>query len=130
MNDCFSWEITAYEADINDLPAGEYSFSVSVEGTDFAKNGRFSIEEFNLEQLFVSSDYQKLSQLALNSSGQLYFPDQTENLINDLLTDIRFVPTQKSVENVVSLIDFRILLGIIILAFTAEWFIRKYNGLI
>ncbi|MGB5376559.1 VWA domain-containing protein [Muriicola sp.] len=120
----------AYEADINDLPSGEYSFSVSVEGTDFAKNGRFSIEEFNLEQLFVSSDYQKLSQLALNSSGQLYFPDQTENLINDLLTDIRFVPTQKSVENVVSLIDFRILLGIIILAFTAEWFIRKYNGLI
>ncbi len=40
-----------YEVDINDLPAGEYSFTVSVEGTDFTKNGRFSIEDFNLEQL-------------------------------------------------------------------------------
>lgn len=119
-----------YEVDINDLPAGEYSFTVSVNGTDFTKNGRFSIEDFNLEQLFVSSDYKKLTQLAETSSGQLYFPDQIENLIEDLSSDSRYLPTQKSVENVVSLIDFRIILGIIILAFTAEWFIRKYNGLI
>ncbi|WP_297762388.1 VWA domain-containing protein [uncultured Muriicola sp.] len=119
-----------YEVDINDLPAGEYSFTVSVEGTDFTKNGRFSIEDFDLEQLFVSSDYRKLSQLAETSTGRLYFPDQIENLIEDLSSDTRYLPTQKSVENVVSLIDFRIILGIIILAFTAEWFIRKYNGLI
>jgi len=119
-----------YEVDINDLPAGEYSFTISVEGTDFTKNGRFSIEDFNLEQLFVSSDYRKLSQLAETSSGQLYFPDQIDKLIEDLSTNTRYLPTQKSVENVVSLIDFRIILGIIILAFTAEWFIRKYNGLI
>ena len=119
-----------YEVDINDLPAGEYSFTVSVNGTDFTKNGRFSIEDFNLEQLFVSSDYKKLTQLAETSSGQLYFPDQIENLIEDLSSESRYLPTQKSVENVVSLIDFRIILGIIILAFTAEWFIRKYNGLI
>ncbi len=119
-----------YEVDINDLPAGEYSFTVSVDGTDFTKNGRFSIEDFNLEQLFVSSDYRKLRQLAETSSGRLYFPNQIENLIEDLSSDTRYLPTQKSVENVVSLIDFRIILGIIILAFTAEWFIRKYNGLI
>ena len=119
-----------YEVDINDLPAGEYSFTVSVEGTDFTKNGRFSIEDFNLEQLFVSSDHRKLSELAESSSGQMYFPDQVEKLIEDLSNDSRYLPTQKSVENVVSLIDFRIILGIIILAFTAEWFIRKYNGLI
>ena len=119
-----------YEVDINDLPAGEYSFTVSVNGTDFTKNGRFSIEDFNLEQLFVSSDYKKLTQLAETSSGRLYFPDQIENLIEDLSSDSGYLPTQKSIENVVSLIDFRIILGIIILAFTAEWFIRKYNGLI
>ncbi len=119
-----------YEVDINDLPAGEYAFTVSVEGTDFAKNGRFSIEDFNLEQLFVSSDYRKLSELAETSSGSLYFPNEIEKLIDYLSSDSRYLPTQKSVENVVSLIDFRIILGIIILAFTAEWFIRKYNGLI
>jgi hypothetical protein len=119
-----------YEVDINDLPAGEYTFLVSVNGTDFVKSGRFSIEDFNLEQLFVSSDYRKLEQLAETSSGQLYFTNQMEKLIEDLSSDNRYLPTQKSVENVVSLIDFRVILGIIILAFTAEWFIRKYNGLI
>jgi hypothetical protein len=60
----------------------------------------------------------------------LYYPNQIEKLIEELSMDTRYLPTQKSVENVVSLIDFRIILGIIILAFTAEWFIRKYNGLI
>ncbi|NNJ88810.1 MAG: VWA domain-containing protein, partial [Eudoraea sp.] len=67
-----------YEVDINDLPAGEYAFTVTVEGTNFTKSGRFSIEDFNLEQLFVSSDYEKLSQLAESTSGGLYFPDQIE----------------------------------------------------
>ena len=119
-----------YEADLRDLPAGEYTFSVTVDDENFETNGRFSIEDFNLEQLFVSSDFVKLSRLSEGSGGKLYYPAQLENLITEINNDPRFYPTQKSVENVVSLIDFKIVFGIIIAAFAAEWFIRKYNGLI
>ncbi|WP_372975446.1 VWA domain-containing protein [Muriicola sp.] len=119
-----------YETDLSDLPPGEYSFSVTVEGQDIRSDGRFRIEDFNLEQLFVSSDPNRLGMLSEGSGGSLYYPDQLSALIDELSEDPRFSPVQKSTENVVSLIDFKILLGWIVMALAAEWFIRKYNGLI
>ena len=119
-----------YAADISDLPPGNYAFTVNVSEENLSKSGNFEILESNLEQLFVSSDPLKLSVLSQATSGRLYYPNQFEVLAEDLMNDIRFLPKQKSIENVVSLIDFKILLAIIIAALTAEWFIRKYNGLI
>ena len=119
-----------YEAGLGNLKEGDYTFMVSVEGENLKKAGRFTIEEFNLEQLFVSSDADQLRELSEGSGGQLYHPDQIESLLNELKENPGLAPTQKSVENVVSLIDFKIMFAIIILAFTTEWLIRKYNGLI
>jgi hypothetical protein len=56
-------------------------------------------------------------------------PSEVSLLIEDLLQDDRFLPTQKSELIVVSLIEFKWLLALIAVALTAEWFIRKYNGL-
>ncbi|MEY8021892.1 VWA domain-containing protein [Muriicola sp. SD30] len=119
-----------YEAGLGNLKEGDFTFSVSVEGENLQKGGRFTIEEFNLEQLFVSSDADQLRELSEGSGGHLYHPDQIESMLNELKENPDLAPTQKSVENVVSLIDFKIMFAIIILAFTTEWLIRKYNGLI
>jgi hypothetical protein len=68
--------------------------------------------------------------LATNSNGKAYFVEDTKSLIDELLNDERFVTIQKSSKNVVPLIDWKFLLAIIALSLSAEWFIRKYNGLI
>ena len=47
-----------------------------------------------------------------------------------LLQDPRFVPVQKSRQNVVPLISLKYLLGLLALLLAAEWSTRKYNGLI
>lgn len=119
-----------YEADLSDLPAGRYDFTVSVKNENLSKSGSFTISDFDVEQQFLSTDYKKLKRLALNTDGRLYFPSETKTLIQELNGDARFVPIQRGRENVVSLIDFRILLGIIVAALSTEWFIRKFNGLI
>ncbi|WP_321827312.1 carboxypeptidase-like regulatory domain-containing protein [Maribacter dokdonensis] len=119
-----------FEADLSNLIAGSYSFVVSVENYQKSESGSFVINEFNLENQFVSSDYLKLEKLATNSGGKLYYPSQIDELISDLEENDTYVPTEKSTENIVSLIDFEILLAIIVFAFASEWFIRKYNGLI
>ena len=119
-----------FEADLSNLIAGNYSFVVSVENYQKSETGSFVINEFNLENQFVSSDYLKLEKLATNSGGKLYYPSQIDELISDLEENDTYVPTEKSTENIVSLIDFEILLAIIVFAFASEWFIRKYNGLI
>lgn len=119
-----------YNADLSNLPSGQYSFTVSVENEDISKSGSFTMLDFDVEKQFYSSDYRKLERLANATNASLYYPSQLDQLIDNLLADAQFVPTQKSNQNVVSLIDFRILLAIVIMALTTEWFIRKYNGLI
>ncbi len=118
-----------YEADLSYLTPASYSFSVTVENEKHSKSGSFTILDFDVEQQFSATDYKKLGQLAVSTEGKLYFPNQVEKLLTKITDDHQYVPTQKSTKNVVSLIDFRILLGLIIAALSAEWFIRKYNGL-
>lgn len=119
-----------YEADLSSLPAGSFDFTVRIEGEEIMKSGQFSILEFDLEQQLISSDGDKLKRLASTTGGESYFPGQSNDLIAELSASDRYRPTQKSEQNVVSLIDFKILLAIVITAFASEWFIRKYNGLI
>ncbi len=119
-----------YQADLGDLPSGDYAFTVLVTDENLSSSGTFTILDFNVEQQFLSSDHKKLNRLAVDSKGKLFFPSNSDSLVQELMEDPRFSPVQKSKENVVSLIDFRILLMIIVAALSVEWFIRKYNGLI
>ncbi|WP_299799488.1 VWA domain-containing protein [uncultured Maribacter sp.] len=119
-----------FEADLSNLIAGSYEFVVSVANESKTETGNFVISEFDMENQFVSSDNVKLEKLAINSGGKQFYPSQIEELLADLKENDAYVPTEKSTENIVSLIDFRMLLAIIVFAFAAEWFIRKYNGLI
>lgn len=119
-----------YEADLNDLKADTYTFKVGVKNEKLTRTGTFTILDFDVEKQFLSSDYKKLGRLADYTKGKLYFLDTTEDLVSDLAIDKQYLPIQKSKENIVSLIDFRLLMALIVIALALEWFIRKYNGLI
>ena len=119
-----------YEVDLSNLKAGNYDFTVAVSGENISRSGSFTVLEYNVEQQFLNADVTKLKQVATNTNGKSYFIGQNEKLIQDLIQDQRYQPIQKSKENVVSLIDWKYLLVIIILLLGIEWFARKYNGLI
>jgi hypothetical protein len=119
-----------FEADLSNLVAGEYDFNVSVANETKSEAGSFVISEFDMENQFVSSDNLKMEKLVLNSEGKQFYSSQMEVLKRELIENEAYVPTEKSIENIVSLKDFKFLLAIIVFAFAAEWFIRKYNGLI
>ncbi|RKR12953.1 hypothetical protein CLV91_1665 [Maribacter vaceletii] len=118
-----------FEVDLSNLSPGDYNFNVAVKDKNYSKSGTFSIKNFNVEQQFLSSNYKKMQSLADDSNGKLLFPSQISDLENALLSNKAFIPVQKRTENIVPLVDFRILLGLIIGALTLEWFIRKYKGL-
>ena len=119
-----------YEADLGSLPAGSFGFTLRVEGSSLRRSGQFTILDFDVEKQYSNADFKKLDRLAERSGGRSFFPDQLGDLIRDLSNNEQYLPTQKSEQNVVSLIDFKILLAIVIFTFSTEWFIRKYNGLI
>ncbi len=120
----------SYEVDLSNLNAGNYDFTVTVIGENISKSGSFTVLEYDVEQQFLNADVTKLKQVATNTKGKPYYFNQNDSLINNLLADQRYQVIQKSKENVVSLIDWKYLLAIVILLLTIEWFARKYNGLI
>ncbi|MET1259292.1 VWA domain-containing protein [Flagellimonas sp. DF-77] len=119
-----------YEIDLADLPAGEYGFTVTETNDNRKRSGKFSILDFDLEQQFLSADDGKLARFAGRNNGQLYYSDAVGDLVDTLHSDDKYLPVQKSTKNVVSLIDFRIMMFLIVLFLGAEWLIRKYNGLL
>lgn len=119
-----------YEVDLNSLPAGEYSYTVSVTNEAVASSGNFTILDFNVEQQFLNADVAKLRRIAQNAGGNAYFITEADALIESLLANDNFQNVERSEQKVVPLIDWKYLLALIVLSLAAEWFIRKYNGLI
>ena len=119
-----------YGVEIKDLAPGEYQFNIREGSSGIQKKGSFTVLEFNVEQQHTSANFTKLDFLAKNNQGQLYFLDQQKDLITNLIQDKRFVSVQKSREKTVPLIDWKYLLILLMLSLSAEWFTRKYFGLI
>ncbi|WP_062054807.1 hypothetical protein [Aquimarina longa] len=120
----------SYEVDLSNLESGDYEYTVTVLGENIARSGSFAILEYDVEQQFLNADVTKLKQVATNTNGKPYYLNQKDSLVRELLADQRYQAIQKNKENVVSLIDWKYLLAIVILLLTIEWFARKYNGLI
>ncbi len=119
-----------FEVDLSDLASGSYQFTVTEGQSNTKRSGSFRILDFNPELQQTASDYRKLDRLAQKTGGRITYLDSLTELETALGSSKQFVPIQKSRENVVSLIDFRILLGLMAITLALEWFIRKYNGLI
>tara|TARA_R110002049_G_scaffold72650_1_gene188027 strand:- start:3288 stop:5321 length:2034 start_codon:yes stop_codon:yes gene_type:complete len=119
-----------YTVDLSGINAGLYDFTIKHNVESVAASGSFQILEYNVEQQFLNADITKLEALASNSKGEAYFVNQASALIDNLLNDKRYTTIQKSTKNIVPLVDWKYLLGLIVLSLFIEWFIRKYNGLI
>lgn len=115
-----------FEADLSDLPAGSYQFSVQTKLENISKSGAFHILEYNVEQQFYSANASKLDYIAT----QRYFATNYQELFTNLLENSNYKPIQKSNKNTVPLIDWKYLLALIVLSLSIEWFLRKYKGLI
>lgn len=126
----FSLKNNKFEVILDDLAPGDYSFTVNAENHSISKNGKFTVLEYNIEQQFVSANTKGLKKLANDSDGNIFYLNATNKLLSSLLIDKRYVSTQKSIEKIVSLIEWKWLLSFIILFLSLEWFIRKYKGLI
>lgn len=119
-----------YTVDLSGVNAGLYDFTIKHNSESVSASGSFQILEYNVEQQFLNADIAKLKSIAETSNGSAYFSNQIDEMISTLITDNRFKTIQKSTKNIVPLIDWKYLLGLIALSLFVEWFIRKYNGLI
>lgn len=119
-----------FKANLDGLLAGQYDFSVKELNSKTTYNSHFEILDFDIEKQFVNPDLEKLTQLAIQTHGKVYYPNQVEVLIKTLLDNKNYKAVEKEITRKTPLIDWIWLLIIIAISLALEWFIRKYNGML
>ena len=120
----------SFKVNLDGLMTGQYTFSVKELNSNTIYNSHFEILDFDIEKQFVNPDVLKLSQLATETKGVIYYPNQIDNLIKTLLENEKYNAIQKSVSIKTPMIDWVWLLILIAISLSGEWFIRKYNGML
>jgi hypothetical protein len=121
---------TEYKVNLDGLEAGQYSFVVKEATSNTTYNGAFEVLDFEIEKQFVNPDLARMQQTAANTNGAVYYPDKVDQLIKFLTENENYKALQKEITKKSPLIDWVWLLVILCVTLAAEWFIRKYNGLL
>ncbi|MBC7494758.1 MAG: hypothetical protein H7221_07100, partial [Flavobacterium sp.] len=121
---------TSFKVNLDGLEPGNYSLVVKERNSNSSYVSSFEILDFDIEKQFVNADFLKLQQLSQQTNGTTYLPNQIDQLTKQLISDENYKAIQKNVVTKSPLIDWIWLLVFIALCLSAEWFIRKYNGLL
>lgn len=124
----FSLVNNSFQANIENLISGDYTFEVAVLNQNIKKTGRFKITAYQIEEQFTNANSNKLRKLANNTKGKLFFKNQKKALTKELSENNKYYTIQRSTTQKEALINFKWLLFILISLLTAEWFLRKYHG--
>ena len=120
----------AFKVNLDGLSAGNYTFTVKELNSNSVYSSGFEVLDFDIEKQFVNPDWNKLNQLANQTKGKAFLANQADALIKQLLADDSYKAIQKTLIKKSPLIDWIWLLVLIAISLGAEWFIRKYNGLL
>ncbi len=120
----------AFKTNLDGLPAGNYAFTVKELNSNSSYSSNFEVLDFDIEKQFVNPDLIKLNQLASQTKGNIFMPNQLETLVKQLLNDDNYKAIEKAIVTKTPLIDWIWLLILIAISLAAEWFIRKYNGML
>ena len=120
----------SYKVNLDGLQAGQYNFLVKELNSNTVYNGHFEILDFDIEKQFANPDLEKLNQLAQQTQGKVYHPDEVDSLMKSLLENENYKAVQKNSMSKTTLIDWILLLIIVAFSLASEWFIRKYHGML
>lgn len=121
------WKGSYFSFPLKNIDSAPYEFEISVTENEFKYSGNFTLEDEDRERRAIRPDLVSLKSVAYKS--QLFLLPEAAFLTDYLIQEEAFKPSLKTVKKNQSLIDWQYLLFFLIVSLSAEWFIRKYNGL-
>ena len=120
----------SYYLNAGSLPVDNYTYFARVQAGDqiLTDAGEFTVLALNIEKINTIADHNLLYNLAVRRGGEMIFPDQFDELSEKIKAreDIKTISySQKRYSEV---LNFPLLLILIILLLSAEWFMRKRAG--
>lgn len=126
----FNRQGNSYRLNAGFFPAGRYRFKGKTvfAGKEFDSNGRFTIQQIQLEKYATTADHNTLRLISHEFGGQLIAPDAIPT-IPEIIQNKNSVKSimYQSVRNK-PLINLHWILGLLIALLAIEWFFRKYFG--
>jgi hypothetical protein len=130
FNQGFSPISNFYKASLGKLKSGTYTWEATAtyKGKKYVKRGDFVVENIEIEALDNTANFGVLNQLSKQSNGKLYPLNQAQKLIKELKNRKDLTVVQYADSGYTSPIDWWWAFALIILLFTAEWFLRRWYG--
>lgn len=130
MRYLFDVNQTEYNLNMGLLSPGKYQFEATalLGENEFVKTGGFSIQEVNIEQQNLQSNFKTLSMLSNLTGGKFHPIDEANEVISMLNQQKELVARIHKEKNIHELIDWKYYVLFVILLFTLEWFLRKFWG--
>ncbi len=122
-----------YSGYFESLKQDDYYFSGEAYINQFklgADNGRFSVGELSIEYSSLRMSIELLKEIARRSGGKFYDINSAGNCLKDIKSGKYFQPTAVTLNSEIPLWNYPWILGIAIVIFALEWFIRKRFGLL
>lgn len=131
FNSTFDVQGEKYYLNSGKLPTGDYTFTanVTIGKETFNETGSFTIVPVNLENLVTRANHNLLYQIATQSGGKFYLPNEVDRLISDLKNNNKLKATSYFQEMVRELLNLRWLFFVLLILLSVEWFLRKYWGI-
>ena len=119
----------AYQLNIGELPAGEYSFKAQTRlGAElFKKEGSFIVKPLISEKINTVANHQLLYQLSSNTNGKFLNFSQINELPSLIKNNQTIKPIMYSENSTNQLINFKWIILVIVLLMALEWYLRKMN---
>jgi hypothetical protein len=124
----FTFVNNRFIVELSNIPENEYTYTVTVENESDNVTGMFKVLPFDVEQQFTQANDEPLKKIASKTGGVIFYNNQGSDLIDLLKSDTRFKSIQKTTIKRTPLIDWKWLLGLLLLSLSVEWFTRKYFG--
>lgn len=126
----FSKTGNAYSVNAGFFPEGNYNWQARTKynNKDLTAAGSFSVTPIQLELVNTRADHRLLYQLSEKTGGKLFYPSQLKELAADIEKKSEIKPVLYSTTRTEPLINLRWLIIPILLLFSLEWGIRKFNG--
>jgi len=120
----------SYYINLGKLKNGNYKLISKIEfqGKIFSKTANFTVSKINIESLNLVANHKILHQMANESGGKMFYPNQFNDLLNDFKNNDKIVTVSHSTTSLIDLINLKWLFFVIVFFISIEWFLRKYFG--
>ena len=120
----------SYRLEAGMFSAGEYTYTAttSFDGKTYEKTGRFSVEELKVEYLNLVANHRLLYNLAISKDGKLFYPNQLEELEQEIYNQENIIPISYEKKSVEDILKWKWIFFLILSLLSIEWFLRKRNG--